>query len=157
MKGESQASHLENLMREHPLVAGYALTLPAVELKRTARKKMQVGDILLLHLNALELHLYREGMYMAEVSMECGLDKVTVSHIAKSENPLKMNNSKKYETLLCLFGTLRSKTLKKGLSLDISSLDMTSLTLFANGKKFALGRPVWVEKKVAVEITKVME
>jgi hypothetical protein len=157
MRGESQASHLENLMRGHPFVTDYALTLPAVELKRSARKRLQKGDILLLHLDSPELHLQHEGKLMAEVSMECGYDRVTVSHIHETEKPLKEHNSKKYEILLCTFGTLRCKELKKGASLDISALEMTSVTLFADGKQFAYGSPVWVEKKIAVEITKVIK
>jgi hypothetical protein len=155
MRGETQASHLENLMREHPLVADYELTLPAVELKRSARKKLQRGDILLLPLDSLELLLHHKGEFIANVSMKYGYDKVSILDVLQKKVPVNKADSKKYETLLCVFGTVRCKELRRGISLNTSTIDMTSLTLFANGKEFAYGCPVWVENNIAIEITKV--
>lgn len=156
MRGETQADHLEEMMRKHPLFTYYELTLPSVALKRTNRKKLKAGDLILLHQERPSLTLYLDGCHVAKVQLDRCQKSISVLELY-TDSERESLNEKKYEILRCSFGNIQSKALSKGMKLDISELDLTKLTLFVEGEAVAEGRPVWVENELAVEIIKVEE
>jgi len=155
MRGETQAAHLEKMMQKHPYCVYYDVAFPAVVLKRTARKKLKEGDIVLMRIRTPQLQLYKENVCMANVKMQPSLKSVVVEVLHETKTHYGTHDSKKYDVLLCSFGKVHSKEIEKGMVLNVSELDFTSLKLFTEGKELAMGRPVWVDGEVAVEITKV--
>jgi hypothetical protein len=156
MRGETQATHLEKMMCRHPLFHTYELALPPTQIKRSILKKIEVGDIVLLHSKAPRLELQREGRL-------CAVARMNPCHKSLSVEPVKekkvkyTTESKKYDILHCLFGTIRSKEIKADTKIDISSIDMAHVTLKTRKRTVAVGHLVRVGGEVAVEIEKVIQ
>jgi hypothetical protein len=156
MRGETQATHLEEMMREHPLFSHFELVLPPVQIKRSLLQKLNRGDIVLLHLPRPRLQLHQEGRYVADLQMEACQKRVLVKHIQAEMKETGEKKSKKHEMLFCSFGSLQSRELKEGMKLDITAFDMERVILSLGKEARAEGRLVWVDEEMAVEITKVV-
>jgi len=154
MRGETQATHLEKMMREHPLFQDYDLTLPPVTIRRSSLKKIEKGAVILLHLIHPELQLWRNGNVCAVVEMDRCKKTVTIID-TEIEKKYLLKSSKKDETLFCLFGSVSIKETKGGTAIDVSTFDMERVLLTVAGERIARGRLVWVDEEIAVEIEKV--
>jgi len=153
MKGESQAAHLKEMMQNHPLCHTYVLSIPPVEIKRSIVKKLSPGDILLTGSEALKFLFWEDDQPVAEGKLR-GCKKFI--DIEKHEDlSTYKGHSKKYDILLCLFGTISSKAISNIEKIDISSLDITTTVLFVNDKKIADGKLIRVKNEIGIEITKV--
>jgi hypothetical protein len=155
MRGETQATHLEKMMRKHPLFSHYTLTFPPVPIRRNRLKKLQKGDVVLLHLTHPKLQLWQEGCYAADVEMKACTEHIAVTKISEGSVPYTPADSKKHALLLCTFGVVQSRTLQEGMKMDTGTIDFTDVTLTVEGEAVATGMPVWVEETIGIEITKV--
>ena len=152
-----QSVHLQKMMQGHKVHPEYDLVLPNLLLKKKSLKKLSSGDVLLLGLETLELHLMKEGVICAKVALESVAKTVKVRVVALEEVALKSNDSKKYENIVCSFGKLQCRTLEIGHRVEIPSLDTDNLTLFWADKKRCKASFVTVDDEVAIEIHEVYQ
>ncbi len=71
------------------------------------------------------------------------------------EDTIKQPDSKKYKMLKISFGTVQSKALEIGSTMDITHLDLEKVTLVSEGKIIAEGSLVNVDEEIAIQIKKV--
>ena len=71
------------------------------------------------------------------------------------EDTIKQYDSKKYKTLKISFGTVQSKALEIGSTIDITDVDLEKVTLMSEGKQIAEGSLVNVDEEIAIQIKKV--
>jgi len=154
MKDETQATHLRSMMQAQSTLKTYTVALQAVSLKRSAIHKLQKGDIILLHTKTPLLYLYLDDKCAAQAVLDACKEHIVITKHYEDATA-DFTPPKKYETLLCAFGSLPSKGLEEGMHLKRGDIAFDTLTLFADGKEMAKGRAVWVEGRLAVEITKV--
>jgi len=155
MRGETQAVHLTKIMQKHKLYPEYELALPFVKVKKSSLKKLMQGDILLLGLEGLALILLLDENICANVVLEEVQNSIKIKIVNVVEDTVLSNDSKKYESLKCSFGTVQSRRIEVGHKIDIASLHLEEVNLFVEGKKRAEGRLVKVDDEIAIEITKV--
>jgi len=155
MKGETQSLHLQKMMQAQKHHPEYTLVLAPIEVKRKSLKHLHKGELLLLGLDRLELYLQNAEKICAKVRLYSRNNIVKLQIELLQEMPAYTNNSKKYENILCTFGTVQSRTLEKGHTIEISLADIQVVTLFWEEKKQASGLLVNVEDEIAIEITEV--
>ncbi len=155
MKGETQADSLAFLVQDKKKYPEYELVLPSFLLKQSQLKKLTQGDVLLVGLSHLELHLCAEGDICADVVLVTDekIKKLKITYLHK--DTLKQVNTKKYEHIRCSFGKLQSRKLETGHKVSIAQLNLEEVTLFVNEKNIAQGRLVKVDDEIAIEIMKV--
>ncbi len=154
MRDETQASRLEKLVRKHPLFRDYTLMLPPVEIKRSDLKSVHRGDVIVLPIHSLKLELWYEGSACATALMESCGKGLRVTKIVDKKT-YSSNNSKKYELLFSLFGSVQSREIKEETRIDIGALDMQRVELRNADRKIAQGRLVRAGDQIAIEIEKV--
>lgn len=71
------------------------------------------------------------------------------------EDTIKQYDNKKYKVLKISFGTVQSKALKPGSTIDITDVDLEQVTLVSEGKPIAEGSLVNVDEEIAIQIKKV--
>lgn len=71
------------------------------------------------------------------------------------EDTIKRYDSKKYKILKISFGTVQSKALKLGSTIDIADVDLEQVTLVSEGKPIAEGSLVNIDEEIAIQIKKV--
>ena len=157
MKSETQAFHLAKMMQDHTLYTKYELTLPLVSVRSTKLKNLSLDDVLLLGLNVLEFVLMDAESICANVvlkEME-NIHELEITHLG--EEAIKPIDSKKYDTLKLSFGTLQSKVLEVGETIDITHIDLGKVTLVSEGEKLAEGSLINVDNEIAIKIDKVIK
>jgi len=155
MRVETQATHLEQMMQMHPLFECYDLTLPPVKIKKGVLKKLERGDLVLLHMKIPKLQLRKENRLKACVQLDCCGKHLLVTKTEDEKISREYHKRKKYEILICCFDNLQSRVLKKDMKIDAATVDFGYVTLYTDQKALAEGRLVWVNEEIAVEITKV--
>ena len=157
MKDKMQSLHLQEMMqqcRRHP---EYVLALPFFMLKKKRMKNLAKGDLLLLGHDFLDLFLLKGKEVCARAVLESSGKTLKIkikSLVKESENTY---DSKKYEKILCSFGSLQSRKLETGHKVEISTIDMENVTLFAENQKVAEATLVTVDNEIALEITEVAD
>jgi len=142
-------------MQKHQRNPEYALTLPAISIKKKSLKKLEAGDILLLALDHLLLLLVQENEVCASLSLDSYGDRIKMTIDKVEKSPLGRCDNKKYETVLCSFGKVQSRVLELGHSIEIPALDFNHLTLHVNDKIIASGSLINVDDEIAIKITEV--
>lgn len=155
MKAETQADNLALLVEKKRPFAKYELALPLFKIRQRDLKKLQVDDVLLVGLSKLELCLLFEGKICANVEFfaEESYENIKIAYLQK--DTMKSEDTKKYETLKCSFGMLKSRRLEVGHKISIAQLDLHEVALFVNDKNIAAGRLINVDDEIAIEIIKV--
>ena len=155
MKGETQSLHLQEMMQQLQRNPEYMLAFPPLMIKKKSLKKISIGEILLLDLNMLDLYLFEGERPCARVSPEQYGEFVKLKIVSLVKSPDMTVDSKKYEKILCTFGTVQSRKMEVGHKIEISADSLSEVILSAEGKKLAKGSLVIVDKKLAIEITEV--
>ncbi len=154
MKGSLQADRLEEMMSRHPLFRDYTLELPVVRIRRNTLKQLAINDVLLLHMDLLRLCIYMSGQYVADATLlACGRYRMI-----RCLPPLpaeKVQEKGKYESLHCLLGSFKSKSVEAGMEIDIEGIGLNKVSLVHKGKTIAGGMLVNVNNEIAVKIEKV--
>ena len=150
-ESETQAIHLEKMMRKYRPDVRYELVFPFFHIKSTILEDLIEEDILLLGLKKLEYRLLKEEKVYAKVAINS--NKLEI--IERVKDTEYLSNSKKYKILKCSFGKLKSTIDEVRYKEDIKQLNLHEVTLFVEDKKVAEGLLVNVEDRVAIKITKV--
>jgi len=155
MKAKRQTNHLAKMMQEYKFHPEYELALPLFQVKKSALKKLLEEDVLLLGLYDLELILIKKGQVCASVSRDDNKTnhKLTITNLHQER--AKEKNTKKYEILKCFFGTVQSRRLKVGHTVDISGMNIEEVALIAGEINIAQGILIRVDDEIAIQIKKV--
>jgi len=155
MKAETQANSLASLVQTKKKYPEYELALLPFEVKQSKLKKLELGDVLLVGLNQLELVLFKEIEMCANVSMfrDENTQKIKIEYLHK--NTIKEEHTKKYEKVKCSFGRIQSRKLEVGYKVSISQLNLQEVMLSVKGKNIAEGTLVKVDDEIAIQVTKV--
>ena len=155
MKHETQALHLAKMMQKHICYPTYELTLPLIAVRSNKLKKLSVDDVLLIGLDTLEFVLIDGDTICANVLFKKTGNTHGTEIISLSGDTLKQSDSKKYKTLKISFGTVQSKALELGSTIDIRHIDVEKVSLTVEGKIIAEGSLVNVDEEIAIQIKKV--
>ncbi len=155
MKHETQAFHLAKMMQEHLPYKRYDLTLPLVTIRSNKLKNLSLNDILLTGFDRLELLLMDGNTICAKIRFRSMHDTHGAEIVDIIEDTIKRYDSKKYKILKISFGTVQSKALKLGSTIDIADVDLEQVTLVSEGKPIAEGSLVNIDEEIAIQIKKV--
>jgi hypothetical protein len=155
MKHETQALHLAKMMQKHTLYPTYELTLPLVTVRSNKLKKLSVDDVLLIGVDRLEFLLMDEDTICANTRLKPMGNAHGAEIVYLTEDTIKQSDSKKYKTLKISFGTVQSKALEIGSTIDITHVDLEKVRLVSDDKTIAEGSLVNVDEEIAIQIKKV--
>lgn len=154
MHGETQANRLASLMQQKGHTPSYEFALPLVTVQRSDIKKLSTDDVFLLGVKVLEGMLIKEHFLCAKVVLYQENNRYFLE-IKERKSRTIAYNSKKYEKLLFVLGTLNSRSLDIGHTIDISSLSFKEISVIHKKKKIAEASLVSVDGELAVKIDKV--
>ncbi len=155
MKHETQALRLAKMMQKHITYPTYDLTLPLVMVRSSKFKKLSLNDILLTGFDRLQLLLMNGETICAKIRLKPMHNTYGPEIVHIVEDTIKQPDSKKYKMLKISFGTVQSKALEIGSTMDITHLDLEKVTLVSEGKIIAEGSLVNVDEEIAIQIKKV--
>lgn len=157
MKNETQAIHLARIMQRHMHSPSYDLALPVVMIQSKKLKKLNVHDIVLTGFDRLEFLLIDKDTICANMKLK-QMENISGVEVTKlDKHTVEQPNSKKYKSLKVLFGTVQSKTLELGSTIDITHIDLEKVSLVSEGKMIAEGFLVNVDDEIAIQIKKVKQ
>ena len=130
MKHETQALHLARMMQKHVSYPTYELTLPLVKIQSNKLKKLNENDLLLTGIDRLELLLMNGNTIYATMRLRPmkNMHRAEIIHLA--EDTIEQPDSKKYKILKISFGTVQSKALEIGSTIDITHVDLEKVNLW---------------------------
>jgi hypothetical protein len=155
MKHETQALHLARMMQKHVSYPTYELTLPLVRVQSNKLKKLNENDLLLTGIDRLELLLMNGNTIYATMRLRPMKNMHGAEIIHLDEDTIEQSDSKKYKILKISFGTVQSKALEIGSTIDITHIDLEKVTLVSEDKMIAEGSLVNVDEEIAIQIKKV--
>ncbi len=155
MKHETQAFHLAKMMQQHLSCSTYDLTLPFVTVRSSKLKKLSLNDIILTGFDRLELSLMNGNTIYATMRLRSMYNAHRAEIVQVAEDTIKQLDSKKYKMLKISFGSVQSKALEIGSTIDITHLDLEKVTLVSEGTAIAEGSLVNVNEEIAIQIKKV--
>lgn len=155
MKNETQASHLAKMMQTYTPYPVYELSLPLVVVRGSKLKKLNVDDVILTGFDTLEFVLIDGDTVCANMLFKQmkNAHGTEISYLLK--DIIKQYDSKKYETLKISFGTVQSKVLEVGHTIDITHIDLEKVSIVSEAKTIAEGSLVKVDEEIAIQIKKV--
>jgi len=155
MHPQTQANRLAALVQQKAHFPRYELALPLVTVKRSTLDSLKKKDIFILGVKALECILVKDAIICANVALIMQKDRYYFRIISIVSKKIKANENSKYKTVLCVLGSLKSRTLRTGDLIDVSQFELKSVTVIYENKTIAKGTLVNVEGKLAVQIDKV--
>lgn len=156
MKHENQALRLAQMMQNRiTAFPSYELALPLVEVGYSKLEKLSVDDVVLLGCDNLVLVLIETDNICAELVVRVIDESCYLEIINIDKQPIKSNNSKKYQTIKISLGKLQSRKLVVGYRIDITQRSLQDVTLIVEEKIYASGSFINVNGELAVKISKV--
>ncbi|MGB5505318.1 MAG: hypothetical protein WBM70_01390 [Sulfurovum sp.] len=155
MKSETQALHLARMMQRHMHIPSYELALPFIMVRSKKLKKLSVDDVLLTGFDRLEFLLIDGDTIRANMQLKQIENTYKTEIIDLSEETAEQTDSKKYKTLKISFGTVQSKVLDLGHTIDLTHSDLEKVTLVSKDKTIAEGSLVIVDEEIAIQIKEV--
>jgi len=155
MKRENQALRLAKMMQNHTRHPMYELALPLVMVRSNKLKKLSVDDVLLVGFDALEFVLIDEDTICANMVLKQTGNMYGTKIVYLAKDAIRENESAKYKTLKLSFGTVQSKVLEVGRTIDVTHIDLEKVTLVLEGKNIAEGSLINVDQEIAIQIKKV--
>jgi len=155
MKSENQALRLAKMMQNHTRYPTYELALPLVVVRSNKLKKLSVDDVLLMGFDALEFLLIDGDTICANMVLKQMGNMYGTKIVYLAKNTIRENDSTKYKTLKLSFGTVQSKALEVGRTIDITHIDLEKVTLVLEGENIAEGSLINVDEEIAIQIKKV--
>ncbi|GIT97453.1 hypothetical protein [Sulfurovum sp. TSL1] len=155
MKHETQAFHLAKMMQRHVNYPTYDLTLPLVTVRSTKLKKLSVNDIILTGFDTLVLSLMNGNTICANIRLKPMHNVHQAEIVDVAEDTIEQSDSKKYKILKVSLGSVQTKALEIGSTIDITHVDLKNVALVSEGKMIAEGSLVNVDEEIAIQIKKV--
>ena len=155
MHGETQANRLASLMQKHKSLPSYELALPLVTVQSSSLDNLEVDDVLLLRLDVFECILLNNDILYANVIPVHEKRRVMIKVLDMVNRKVLKTQRKEHEVLKLSFGTVQSRILEVGHTVDVSQMDLETVSLMRKKKKIATASLVNVDGKMAVQIDKV--
>ncbi len=155
MHGETQANRLASLMQKHKSLPSYELALPLVTVPSSSLETLSVGDVLLLKFDVFEGILLKSNVRYAKVILVREKRRVMMQIIDVTKRKIPQTQRKVHEVLTLVFGTVQSRILEVGHTIEVSPRDLETVFLMRKKKKIATASLVNVDGKMAVQIDKV--
>ena len=155
MHGETQANRLASLMQKHKSLPSYELALPLVTVQSSSLDNLEVDDVLLLRLEVFECILLNNDILYANVIPVHEKRRVMIKVLDMVNRKVLKTQRKEHEVLKLSFGTVQSRILEAGHMIDVSHMDLETVSLMRKKKKIATASLVNVDGKIAVKIDKV--
>ncbi len=155
MHGETQANRLASLMQKHKSLPSYELALPLVTVQSSSLDNLEVDDVLLLRLDVFECILLNNDILYANVIPVHEKRRVMIKVLDMVNRKVLKTQRKEHEVLKLSFGTVQSRILEAGHMIDVSHMDLETVSLMRKKKKIATASLVNVDGKIAVKIDKV--
>ncbi|MBA1421582.1 MAG: hypothetical protein FAF03_12330 [Epsilonproteobacteria bacterium] len=155
MHGESQANRLASLMQKHKSLPSYELALPLVTVPSLSLDNLEVDDVLLLRLEVFECILLNNDILYANVIPVHEKRRVMIKVLDMVNKKVSKTQRKEHEVLKLSFGTVQSRSLEVGHKIDVSQMDLTTVSLMRKKKKIATASLINVDGKMAVKVDKV--
>jgi hypothetical protein len=156
MKRETQAQRLAQMVQNQTNYPAYELALPPVKVRKSKLKKLRIDDVLLTGFDTLDFVLIEGKKVCAKTVLGYvgNIPKIEIVQLCKDTigNP----ENKKYKTLQCSFGTVKSKVLEVEHTIDIAHMGLEEVTLRSEGESVAKGILVNVDEEIAIQIKKVI-
>ena len=156
MKSDTQALHLAKIMQDHIKGPSYEFALPLVMVSHKKLKKLSVDNVLLTGFDKMDCILIKEDEVCADLQLKKAQNLYNTQIVHLHRSPIKKPDSKKYETLKFLFGRVHSKVLEPGQIIDITHIDLESVSLILNGQTIAEGSLANVDDEIAIKIKRVL-
>jgi hypothetical protein len=152
MRAETQSVHLEKMMQRQKYYPEYELIFPPFEIKKSALKRLQVDDILMLGLNYMDLLLLSENKIHAHVQINFNENFKYIKIMHTNEAIFGESESKKYEILKCSFGFVQVKKLEVGHKVSMLQANLQNVKLFIKDRYIADATLINVENEIAMKI-----
>ena len=156
MKRETQALHLAKMMQDHIKGTSYEFALPLAMVSNKKLKKLSVDNVLLTGLETLDCILIDEDEICADLQLKKVNNLYNTQIVQLQKSPIKQNDSKKYEVLKFSFGRVYSKVLEPGQMIDVTHIDLGTVSLVLNDQMIAEGTLVNVDDEIAIKIKRVL-
>jgi hypothetical protein len=156
MKRETQALHLAKMMQDHIKGPSYEFALPLVMVSNKKLKKLSVDNVLLTGFESLDCILINEDEICADLQFKKVNNLYNSEIVDLQRRPIKQTDSKKYEILKFSFGRVHSRVLEPGQMIDITHIDLGSVSLVLNDQIIAEGSLVNVDDEIAIKIKRVL-
>ena len=155
MHGETQANRLASLMQKHKSLPSYELALPLVTVQSSSLDNLEVDDVLLLRLDVFECILLNNDILYANVIPVHEKRRVMIKVLDMVNRKVSKTQRKEHEVLKLSFGTVQSRILEVGHTIDVSQMDLETVSLMRKEKQIATASLVNVDGKMAVKVDKV--
>ena len=155
MHKETQANRLASLMQKHKSLPSYELALPLVTVQSSSLDNLEVDDVLLLRLDVFECILLNNDILYANVIPVHEKRRVMIKVLDMVNKKVSKTQRKEHEVIKLSFGTLQSRILEVGHMIDVSHMDLETVSVMRKKKKIATASLVNVDGKMAVQIDKV--
>ena len=155
MHGETQANRLASLMQKHKSLPSYELALPLVTVQSSSLDNLEVDDVLLLRLDVFECILLNNDILYANVIPVHEKRRVMIKVLDMVNRKVLKTQRKEHEVLKLSFGTVQSRILEVGHTVDVSQMDLETVFLMRKEKQIATASLVNVDGKMAVKVDKV--
>ncbi len=155
MHGETQANRLASLMQKHKSLPSYELTLPLVTVRSSSLDNLEVDDVLLMGLEALECILLNNDIVYAHVIPVRKKRSVMMEVLNVVKRQVSTTRRKEHEVLKLSFGTVQSRIVEVGHTIDVSQMDLETVSLMRKEKQIATASLVNLDGKIAVKVDKV--
>jgi hypothetical protein len=156
MKRETQALHLAKMMQDHIKGPSYEFALPLVMVSNKKLKKLSLDNVLLTGFDRLDCILINEDEICADLQLKKVNNLYNSEIVDLQRRPIKQTDSKKYEILKFSFGRVHSRVLEPGQMIDITHIDLGSVSLVLNDQIIAEGSLVNVDDEIAIKIKRVL-
>ena len=155
MKAETQATALTSLVKKKTTLRKYELILPLFKVKQSTLKKLKVGDVLLVGLDALRLCLVSgSNIYAsAKIVSEKKIYKLKINTL--QTYTFAQPYTEKYQKIKCSFGFIQSKKLEIDNNVSIKDINLKKVKIFVEEKNIAEAVLVKINNEIAIEVTKV--
>lgn len=158
MKHETQANRLAEMIQDRIHYPAYELALPLVEVRRSKLKKLEIDDVLLTGFDRLECILLEGSNVCARTAFGYAGKRSILEIVHLSDDSMEQrSDTKKYKTVKCSFGIVKSKVLEPKHIIDIAHIDLQQVTIFSEDQKIAEGLLVKVDAEIAIQIKKVIK
>jgi len=154
---DSQMQRLRQLMHKTNQASYLQVVLAPITLKKSALKKLQIGDIIPLNTSTIELLLLDNNTILAKA--EYGLlekqPSIYISSIQTDNELLPTQKEKKYKQILLSLGRIKKEQLLPDTTLILEKTSFYDIELYDKERVVAEANFVVLESGVGVQVERV--
>jgi len=157
MHAESQANRLEFLMQKHSSVSKYEIALLFSVIESTSLSELKIGDIIVTRQKFFECVILNKNKIIAKTILVKSNNEYGMKIITLLKRKIPKTQRKAHEVIKFTFGEVYSSKLKVGHTVELSTIDISKVTLMHDSKKVAKASLCNIQGEIAVKIDKVIQ